>query len=1131
MPEFFDFTFLWDKINVMRYSISAFLLGLILSFATSAQVTTSSISGYVRNDRGAGISGANITAIHVPTGSVYSGVSRAGGRFDISNVNPGGPYSISASNTGYETEKKEGIFLVLGQVQGSDFVLLEKVTQLSEVVISGRRTGGVKNGIETSISREKLAILPSVGRGIYDYVRYTPQTKYTQDGGLSIGGQNNRYNGFLIDGAVNNDVFGLSAQGTNGGRASVTPISIDAVDQIVVQLSPYDAALGNFTGGAINAITKSGTNEFHGSAYYIFRNENLAGKTPGPVPDSLRKELTPFTNKTYGFTLGGPIIKNKSFFFVNLEMQDDSRPQPYTPTILANNFNIADTVSVFVNHLKNAYGYDPGDYLNNPDNITRTNLNTRLDFNLSSVHKLTASYRYTKAERTNPARSSNTSINFTSGAEYFPSTTHSGSAELNSKFSNKVNNKFRFSFTDVVDDRGIVGTPFPAINLVFPNGLTINAGSEASSTANLLKQRIINFYDAFKIYSGKHELTAGLDIDLNKSYNLFINRNYGFYTYTAIGPNGPNQINPMRAFMENRGPQRYRRGYSLVDQGNKSGDDNTAAAANFNSVRYGFFVNDDIRISPEFTLTVGVRADKTSFLTDVPEDKFFNDTALPVISRYYDLEGARSGGKISPRWQVSPRIGFRYNIPDENMVIRGGFGIFGGRTPLVWPGGLYQNNGITVGLLDTFRTNSQMTAQTAQYGLQLNGGPLAFNPDVNQQLTQEDFGLPQNRIIPQGDMNIIAKDFHLPAVAKISIGADRKFGKGWTFTIEALYTQNIHEVDWVNVNFEPAALKSGGPGSRTVYSYSGNPTRLVYRPYSGLATVRNPYGNVILIRNTSGKKGYSYNLTAGFEKQAQNGLFFSAFYTYGSSRVPNEGTSSINTSNWANMESVSGRNYLGISTSDFDLGHRIYGIISKKFTYYKNKLATTVSFAYNGQSGNPFSYTYSNRAFVGDGVTFNDLMYVPLNRAEMQNMVFLQNGTLTPDQQRDQFEAFIQSDKYLSKRRGQFAERNGARLPFTNIIDMNIMQDFTVKVKDVEHKLSVRLDIFNFTNFIDKDAGRVYFLNFDQAQVLSFEGFSGSNPQYRYNAPANNRVGNISDGVNAFNSSRWNGQATIRYSF
>ena len=1113
----------------LKKIISLLLAIVAIPFFMTAQVTTSSISGVVKDKSDNTLPGASITATHIPTGTVYTSVARSGGRFDINNMNPGGPYVITSTFIGFETQTKQDVFLTLGEIFRSDFQMSERSTELSAVIVSGTRSS-TKMGSETQIGRDKLAVLPTVGRNLNDFIRFTPQTKITSTGGISIAGQNNRYNGFLIDGAVNNDVFGLSDQGTNGGRAGTPPISIDAVDQIVVQLSPYDAALGNFTGGSINAITKSGTNTLHGSAYYIFRNQNMAGKTPGPLPDSARKKLTDFKNKTYGFTIGGPILKNKAFYFVNAEIQKDSRPQPFTPMNVLNpdntiRYNIVDSVNRLVTHLKTKYNYETGGFLNNPDDIDRININTRFDFNLNKANKLTVSYRYTNTERTNPGRSTNTFINFENGAEFFPSKTHSGNAELNTKFSNKMNNKFRVSFTNVVDDRGPTGTPFPAVTLQsFNGGPTISFGSEAASSANLLKQTIINFYDAFKLYAGKNAITIGADVDFNKSYNLFMNRAFGLYGYNNLGASGPSQIGSLQTFMEDRGAQRIRRGYSLVDDNNKGGDLATNAAANFKSVRTGLFINDDIKVSDKFTLTVGLRADKTSFLTEAPADKFFNDTARPVIAAVYDIEGAISGGKFQPKWQFSPRLGFKYNIDDEGLTIRGGVGIFGGRTPLVWPGGVYQNNGVTTGALDVNGLNGTSPVL-------LGGQPVPFIADVNNQYTQSNFGLTPSQIRPQGDMNIIAKGFHLPTVFRTSLGADKKLGQGWTFNFDLLLTKNIFEVDWINVNFAPPALNTTGPDARLVYSTTGVPSRLTYRPGAPTAAARNPYANVILIRNTTGKKGYAYNFSTGIEKQTKTGLIFNANYTYGNSQVHNEATSSVNTSNFFNMEAVSSRNYIGLSTSDFDMGHRVFALVSKKFSYFQSKMATTISFVYNGQSGSPYSYTMNGNAFIGDGGTNNDLIYIPASRADLDLMSFPTNGALTETIQKDQFETFIQSDKYLRKHRGQFAARNGARAPFTNILDASIQQDFSIKNSGVKHTLSLRFDIFNLTNLIDKNAGRQYFFNFDQAQVLQVVSFTGTKPNYRFNRPANDRVGTVSDGISAFNSSRWNGQVTVRYSF
>ena len=1150
--------------------ITPFIFALMaMPFIMKAQVTTSSITGSVKTASSATLPGASISAVHVPTGTVYTTLSRSGGRFDINNMNPGGPYRITITFSGFDTEVREDLFLTLGETFTTDFQLKNKTTDLTTIVVSGRSVSTTRIGTETNIGRSKLDVLPTVGRNLADFIRFTPQAKVNGTS-ISIGGQNNRYNSFLIDGAVNNDVFGLSASGTNGGQAGTPPISIDAIDQIVVQISPYDAALGNFTGGAINAITKSGTNNFHGSAYYVFRNQNLAGKTPTfGLGTADRISYPDFKNQTYGFTIGGPIIKNKAFFFINAEQQRDSRPQPYTGPM-----SIADSVKRLVDTLKRRFSYDPGDWLNNEDKIDRTNLNTRFDFNINSVHKLTASYRYTKAERVNANRSSYNgstgSINFTNGSQFFPSITHSGNIELNSKFSNKINNKLRASITDVNDDRGFTGDPFPSIFISsFNGGPSYNIGSEISSTANVLKQSIFNLYDAFKFYTGKHALTFGADIDLNKSYNLFINRNFGAYTYAPLGPlpvaaNGfTQQLSPIQAFILGRTPSGYRRSYSIVDAGNKGGDANTNAAADFKSVRLGFFINDDIQVNDNLSITVGLRADKTSFTTAAPVDKFFNDTARAVIARSWDLKGAISGERFKPSWIFSPRLGFKYKIDDEGVTVRGGVGVFAGRTPLVWPGGIYANAGNLIGEINTsVGTGNSPITPFSNGGLlnaNYNGGvtsstgvALQFRPDVNNQYTQADFGLPANLLTPQGDLNLVASNFKLPAVLKASLAADKKLGNGWTLTTEFNFTKNINEVDWQNVNIAPnTGLKTTGTDVREINNFSnatgtGVPTRFIYRSYGTSAVVRNPYNNIILIKNTDGPKGYAYNFTVQIDKQIKNGFQFNAAYVFGNSVARNEATSSVNTSNWSFMETISGRNNLMRTTSDFDLGHRIYALASKKFTYANKHAATTITFSYNGQSGNPYSYVYSG-GLVGDGVNGNDLIYIPKDRSEMDLMTFVNTTTtlngvttiVTPTQQKNDLENFLQSDKYLSKRRGQYAERNGARLPFTNILDFSIAQDFMLRSGKTTHKLTVGLDIFNFTNLLNKDAGRQYFVVNDQTQIISFRGYGNgtttgptTSPTFSFNKPINDKPYIINDVQTSANTSaRWNGQATIRYSF
>jgi len=1105
----------------VRFLIALSCFVPILSFA---QLTTSNVKGVVKNSKNEPLIGATLTATHNPTGTVYRVATRSGGQFNMYNLNPGGPYSFVISYVGFTDEKREDIYLVLGENTAPDLLLIENTVALTEVVISGRRTlaSSAKGGSETNIGRDKIANLPAVGRNLNDYIKLTPQVRITPNGGFSIAGQNNRFNSFMIDGAVNNDVFGLSESGTNGGRTGASPISIDAIDQINVQISPYDVSLGNFTGGGINAITRSGTNSVSGSVYYFFRNQDLSGRSPIAQPKpgqpgvAQRTKLTNFENKTFGVRVGGPIIRNKLFYFLSLERQDDNRPQPFDPSTFRGNYIRNDSLTILQNYLRDNFNYETGEYINNPDNVKADRLSAKIDLNISQGNQLSASYRYTKAERYNPSRSSASTINFINGAEYFPSTTHSGTIELNSRLGSMTNNKARITLTNVVDDRAITGTPFPNVQIRDASSTNIFFGSDISSTANLLKQSILNFYDAFRITAGDHSISIGTDIDYNKTYNLFINRNFGFYEYSSIG-----------AFLTNARPVQYRRGYSLVDNG-KAGDESVNSAAQFRTSRIGFFLNDDIKANDNLTITLGLRIDRTEFLDNPATDIFFRDTGAAILSTYYDLEGAETGKLYQPNWQVSPRIGFSYKLPEENVTIRGGMGLFSGRIPLVWPGGGFQNTGVTIGALQVFNP------------------AIGFRGDIATQYTATDLGL--TRITPQGELNLVSRDFKLPQVFRSSLAVDKRLGDGWTLTIEGILTKNVNEVDWKNLIFLPNAVRNTtAPDVRSVYdpllisqsSSTRNAIKVPFRPYLPLSNIgRSPYTSIILVRNTEGRKGYSYSLTTTIDKAFRSGWSFNFNYTYGNSVVRNEATSSINSSNWNNMEAVNGRNNLQLSTSDFDLGHRIISYVSKKFEYARKRLGTTISLVYNGQSGNPFSYTMSGN-INGDGVFFNDLMYIPTAADIASNLyVFLANSTngvtYSPDQQKTLFNQYIENDKYLRKNRGKFAERNGARLPFSHVIDLAVKQDFNLKVGSKTYQVQLSYEVSNFTNMLNSEWGRQYFVSFDQLNVLQFAGFSTgtSTPNFRFTPTVNGRAPiTISDGISPFNSSRWTSQLGARINF
>ena len=1075
--------------------LSSFML-LVMHILVVGQVTTSNLSGIVKSSAGDGLPGASVTAVHKPTGSTYTTLSRAGGRYDIANMAPGGPYTITITYVGFANSVTENISLSLGETRQHDVVLTNQATELTGVTIAGTRRPTLqgKGGTETTIGRDKMTNLPTVGRNVSDFLRFVPQAKVTADGGVSLAGQNNRYNSFYIDGAVNNDVFGLAASGTNGGQAGIAPISIDAIDQFQVILSPYDVSLGNFTGGGINATTRSGTNEFQGSVYYFWRNEGLSGKTPG-VPKENAQKLADFSNKTLGFRIGGPIIRNKLFFFLNGEIQRDERPQPFEFGTYTGSSTRAQ-IDNLASFLQTTYGYDPGGYIDNPELVEANRVAAKIDWNINPNHKFSASYRYNDGFRNNVSRSGTSTINFYNNGYAFPTTTHSGSLELNSKFKRNSNNRLLLTFTNVVDDRDAIGDPFPRVTINDGPGRII-FGTEEFSTGNLLEQNNYALFDVFKFYVKNHTLMIGTDNEFSQSTNIFIRQNYGSYVFAD-----------MNTFLTGGLAQTYNRSYSLLDPG-KTGDESINAAAKFNTLRLGFFIGDDIKVSDNLNITIGIRADNTKFLTTPKTDPFFNDSAIAKISPYYDLKGARSGQISSPKWSLNPRVGFVYKFPEENITLRGGIGLFTGRVPLVWPGGVYNNNGISVAGIA--RSNVE------------------FRADPFDQYDADDFGITVP--IPSGQVDLIAKDFKMNKVMRASLAIDKNLGSGWKLTVEGMYTKNINEISYTKVSILPPTMQSVGPDVRNVYTLSGNFAANIPIRANGTS----PYTGIYLLSNNEGKKGHAYNFTVTIDKAWNRGFAFNANYSYGSSVVLNEGTSSQNNSQWRFMETVNGRNFMTLSNSDYDPGHRFNAYIAKKLTYFGGKMATTISLVYNGQSGNRISYVM-NRGMVRDedNNETNDLVYVP-TEAELADMIFLSNTvngvTYTADQQRALYNQFIENDKYLSKRRGDYAERNGARLPFSNVLDLRIAQDFNLKIGRKIYQLQLSYDVFNFTNMLNRDWGRSFFSLNDQVVLIDMAGYvsaSDLRPQYRF-TPFTSRPYNISDGV--FNTARWTSQLGVRLTF
>ncbi|WP_052353396.1 TonB-dependent receptor [Dyadobacter tibetensis] len=1081
-----------------------FVFSFSLSGSVVAQVTTGSLKGIITDSQSAPLPGATVVATHESTGVKYSTLTREDGRYNLNNLNSG-VYVVAATYVGFQ-ESQKAVNVLLGEEANVNITMSDEANLLTEVVVrNDNNFNKDKQGAEVNISSAQIQVLPTVSRSLADFTRLTPQVKVDGNGAVSIAGQNNRFNSIYIDGAANNDVFGLAASGTNGGQTGVSPISIDAIEQFKVVVSPYDVSLSGFTGGGINAVTRSGSNNLSGSAYYYFKNENISGKRPGTDaqfddPNFQRSRLPSFNSYTTGFRLGGALVKNKLFFFVNAELQRETNPVPFDFGTYDGQITAAELDNL-ANVLRTKYNYDPGSYDNIVRELNSNKLTAKLDWNINRKHKLSVSHRYTYGESINPSSSSNSNIYFSNSGVYFPSTTNSSSIELKSTFSNTLSNRLLIGYTTVNDDRDPIGGNFPNV-LINQTGTKdrINFGSEAFSTANELTSKVLTFNQKLDFYTGKHNISLGLDGEFGSYYNLFIRQNFGAYTFDS-----------MADFLNGANPSVYARSYSLLE-GDITGD-GSRAAADFKSARVGAFINDRFDLTDKFTLTGGIRFDLNTFPTKQFVDETFNNSYFNTINAVYPLEGAKAGSMPSGKFTVSPRVGFNYDVMgDKTLQVRGGVGIFLGRVPMVWPGGIYTNSGVIIG-----GVNQSGKANT-----------LPFVADVNQQYTLADFG--KTAPIPSGELNLISKEFKLPQVLRASLGVDKKVGNGWILSAEGIFTQNFNDVAYQNVILDKNGIKqAAGADNRMIYSPgSSAPAKIDLD--GATSGIQNPYTNIFLMKNADKEdNGYSYSVTGRVEKSFTRKLITSLAYTYGKSMVLNEVTSSQNSSQWRYMESVNGRNNMTRSRSDFDLGHRIVGFASYRFEYSKNA-ATTVSLFYTGQSSNPYSYVYRN-SMVNDWNSreSNDLIFVP---ATQDQIVF--KDAATANAQWAALDEFIKNDDYLSERRGQYAERNGSRAPFTHVFDFKVLQDIYLEIGGKRHTLQLSWDVFNVGNLINKKWGRQYFTSNDNYPLVTFEGYRNAaagdyTPLMSFTKPTGETY-NISDGSSG-NISRWTSQIGIRYIF
>jgi hypothetical protein len=1066
----------------LRHFTLLLLLLLTAQLGWGQGATTASISGAVTDAKGEALPGATVLAIHTPTNTQYGVGTNGDGRYNIQGMRVGGPYTIRVSFVGYQDITKSGIFLALGQTLRLDIPLSSSSTELGNVVVTGRPDPVInagRTGAETNVSRAQINTLPTLNRNLTDFTRLTPQAG--GGGSSSFGGANNRYNNITIDGAVNNDVFGLAPSGTPGGQAGTNPIALDAIDQIQVVLAPYDVTLGSFTGAGVNAITRSGSNDVSASIYGFGRNQNTIGRS---VTD--RSKADKFYNYTTGFRVGGPIVKDKVFFFLNGELARVNTPLGFTPGT-ADSRAPLDSLRAIANIANTArYGnYNAGSYIDQSRRTESNKIFVRFDFNLSENNTLTLRHNFVKAFDDNITRLAN-NVRFSNNAYKFTNITNSTVAELNSRFAGGFSNKLILTYTAIRDSRDVLGTPGPAYQIV-DNAITYQLGQERSSVGNQLDQDIIEITDNLTKQFGKHTITLGTHNEGFKFRNLFLNNAAGYYTFTSIN--------------------NFRRGNATtVSQSYPTAD---GGEAKFKAAQLGFYAQDEFTPVENLRLTLGMRIDIPVFFDKPGQNTAFNSTATGTTTGNNPTTftnpgfGSEYQTSNTPNGQIlySPRLGFNWDVNNDSKVqVRGGTGIFTGRVPFVWISNSYTNSGLIQG--SVFQ---QAAGSSFLPGIQLD--PTRISQSYQQTTTSQ--------------INLVRNDFKLPQVWRSNLAVDFRLPGDIVATLEGIYSKTLNDIYYQDLNLAAPVGRLAGPDQRPVYdatTVAGVVRRRVDQRYT----------NVYLLNNTN--KGYRYNATFQLQKRFVGGLNATAAYTYGESKEINSGASSTASSNYQFNQVAFDPNNPELGYSRNDQRHRVIGSAGYTFRYAGDAMATTFTVFYEGLSGQPLTYIYGQgRDLNNDGNTGNDLLYVPTNVRDESQIRLVASEGRSVTQVQNQLDAFIENDPYLRSHRGQVVERFAARLPWTHQVDIRVAQDFNFMAGGKKNTIQVTFDIQNVGNLLNQNWGRQYVVANNAVELLRAET-TGANAQPTFSFPASYSTTNRSYDFAPF-LSRWQGQLGVRYSF
>jgi Carboxypeptidase regulatory-like domain len=1027
----------------MRKRLLIMAFAILSVFTISAQETTSDIAGRVTGNNNP-LPGATVTAVHVPSGSTYKTTSRSDGRFNLPNVRIGGPYKITVTYVGYVQAEQLDITLTLGQEYKADFALVPDTKQLNEVTVTNSGTGGkVFNSSHTGnqeiITRSQLERLPTVNRSLLDFTRLTPGAN-----GLSFGGQSNQYNNITVDGANFNNSFGLS--GTLGGQTNSQPISTDALEQVQVNVSPYDVRQGGFSGASINSVTRSGTNTFRGSLYTYIKGPG----TQGYNVEDIKIPRQNFSYNLTGFTVGGPIIENKLFFFVSGEQEN--RTDPGTSFIASDATNKpngvsvsnanADTLNALAAFLKNTYGYDPGAFQNYSYKTQSKKLTIKVDWNLDQNNTLTVKYNYLNSSRQIQASNSgsvNSSYGRTPGQYAMP---FYGSgykinnnfdiiiAELNTRLGNKASNKLQIGYTALRDFRSPLTTsPFPLVDILDGSGNPYTSfGYEQFTYGNLLNTDVYQLNDIYIMYKGAHEITVGTQNSLKKYSNGFSPAYEGVYRFNSVSAFYAAAADPsVKA-------ARYDLSYTLPPNG-------PFPLVGPQDLELGFFVQDKWRVKQNFTLIYGLRVDIPIF-----KNTFLQNDSAAALTFYNGIHlNTGQAPHVNPLF--GPRLGFNWDVNgDQKTQVRGGVGLFAGPPPFVWISNQASNSGV------------------ALFGSVSNSTTTSFSPEVNPNPNW-----PANAtksLSKSYSLNVTDPSFKFPQALKSSLAIDQKVLTNWIVTLEFTYSKDVNAAFFQNVNLPSNGTALVGADNRIRYASSQ-----IY-PVGGAAaaTVSNPnIGNAIYMTNVNG--GYAYTATVQVQRQFRN-LYVNVSYTYMQAKDVMVGGSTAATM-WGSKPISGDPNAPQLGYSNSYMPQHVIASASYKFIYGKY-FATTVGLIYEAAPSGVGSYVY-NGDLNNDAQTSNDLLYIP-TIADHESGKYVTAGgggldTRSPEDVWYQINAFIQQDKYLNSHRGKYAERNAVIFPWYNRVDANVSQDFYIKAGKNTHTLRFSVDIVNVGNLINKDWG------------------------------------------------------------